>query len=219
MHRFFYDFYNSGFQTNLFRSRPIDLDRWKKEFEKEWKRSTKKLKFEENKPQEHYLERGLLALQNFYAHEEIRNFNPPIYLEQRFSLEFEGLKLTGIIDRVDREPDGSLTVLDYKITDHLQTHEQLGKDTQLTMYHLACELSLARQKPNKLGLYYPLQNQVLYTKRSDEQRQSLMQKISEMNQQIGLRGEDASQYPASPAPRKCQNCAFTDQCPAYKAIY
>jgi RecB family exonuclease len=216
VHRYFYEFYKNQIQTNLFKSGQISLEDWKAEFIDEWSLLCAKLIFKEDTHPAAFLERGILALQNFYAREQLRGFKLPIYLEQRFTIDLGEFKLSGIIDRIDREDDGSLTVIDYKVADQMQTCEQADTDLQLTMYHLACEQTLTRQSPAKLALYYPLQNEIVYTKRHDLHLQTLLKKVSTIIYKLTSRGEDIDQYQTSHAEWKCNSCGYKTQCPEHR---
>ncbi|MFL2799255.1 MAG: double-strand break repair protein AddB [Paracoccaceae bacterium] len=55
--------------------------------------------------------------ENFlYSEEQRRMKGTPLMLEERGSIEIEGtnFQLTGVFDRIDRDPEGNLTIFDYK---------------------------------------------------------------------------------------------------------
>jgi RecB family exonuclease len=216
VHRFFYEFYKNQIQTSLFRSEQISLLEWKALFSKEWELMKPRLIFSISNQQNAYLERGLQALENFYVREKKSSFRQPIYLEQKFTVNLGQFSLSGIIDRVDREEDGSLTVIDYKIADQIQSASQADKDLQLSIYHLACQQSLVRETPARLALYYPLQNEVVYSSRKEEDMQEMLQKISLIDQDIMERGANPAEYKTSPLEWKCESCGYRAECPEFK---
>src|SRR5438874_9105910 len=57
------------------------------------------------------------------------DLSQPLLLEQPFSLRVDGLRLTGRIDRVDRHPDGSYEIIDYK-TGSAKRAVELQRDLQ-----------------------------------------------------------------------------------------
>ena len=63
-------------------------------------------------------------------------------IEKGFSLELNGQKITGRFDRVE-EMEGGLKIIDFK-TSAIRTQEQVDADLQLSVYALACELSLGK---------------------------------------------------------------------------
>ena len=82
-------------------------------------------------------------LEKFFQYEQIRfDTNISVHkLETPFSFVRKGIKLIGKIDRIDRNPDGTYTVLDYKTSQTLQidtnkTYEK-SVDFQLELYFLA----------------------------------------------------------------------------------
>src|SRR2546427_2583397 len=83
---------------------------------------------------------------------EAGDLSKPLLLEQPFSLRVDGLRLTGRIDRVDRHPDGSYEVIDYK-TGSAKRAAELQRDLQLGVYALAAR-EVFRFDPLSLSYYY-----------------------------------------------------------------
>jgi RecB family exonuclease len=75
-------------------------------------------------------------------------------LEQDFMVKIAGSSVRGKIDRVDRLPDGTVELIDYK-TGAPKDPAKLEADAkrQLLLYQLAAERALAL-KPSKLTFYY-----------------------------------------------------------------
>jgi RecB family exonuclease len=77
--------------------------------------------------------RSLLNTQDFWPSEGGAIFA----CEAEFTGEWEGLRVTGKVDRVDRSPDG-LTMIDYKTSKHVNKaqnrHGELRLDVQLPLY-------------------------------------------------------------------------------------
>ena len=80
------------------------------------------------------------------------DLSKPLLLEQPFSLRVDGLRLSGRIDRVDRHPDGSYEVIDYK-TGSARRAAELQRDLQLGVYALAAR-EVFRFDPLSLSYYY-----------------------------------------------------------------
>ena len=131
----------------------------------------------------------------------------PLLLEQPFSLRVDGLRLTGRIDRVDRTPDGTYEVIDYK-TGSAKRAVDLVKDLQLGVYALAAR-DVFRFDPLSLSYYYlETGEKVTVDKppaRLEEDRATIL-KVAD-----GIRYE---QFPAKPEKMKCAGCDFRLLCPS-----
>lgn len=96
-----------------------------------------------------------------------RDFNLPVALEHRFEVKMDGYVLTGVIDRIDRHPDGRYEVIDYKTNRRLPPLERLRDDLQLPIYQMAC-METWGIRPSKLSFYFLLPNQKFSTRPYDE---------------------------------------------------
>lgn len=122
----------------------------------EYKNSNVFLKFD--------LEVWKLKLKSFISLEEERMKNKfkVIDLEKTFLIEYQGIKLKGVIDRIDQVND-NYEVIDYKTSanlkvDTFKTYEK-SKDFQLEFYFLACKDLL--KSSNIKTYYYDLHQSVL----------------------------------------------------------
>jgi len=135
------------------------------------------------------------------------DLSKPLLLEQPFSLRVDGLRLTGRIDRVDRHPDGTYEVIDYK-TGSAKRAVDLQRDLQLSVYALAAR-EVFRFNPLSLSYYYlETSERVTVDKpqaRLDEDRQTIV------NVAEGIRAE---LFPAKPDRMKCSGCDFRLLCPS-----
>jgi len=135
------------------------------------------------------------------------DLSKPLLLEQPFSLRVDGLRLTGRIDRVDRHPDGSYEVIDYK-TGSAKRAAELQRDLQLGVYALAAR-EVFRFDPLSLSYYYlETSERVTVDKpreRLEEDRQTIV-KVAE-----GIRAE---LFVAKPDRMKCGGCDFRLLCPS-----
>ncbi len=138
---------------------------------------------------------------------EAGDLSKPLLLEQPFSLRVDGLRLTGRIDRVDRHPDGSYEVIDYK-TGSAKRAAELQRDLQLGVYALAAR-EVFRFDPLSLSYYYlETSERVTVDKpreRLDEDRQTIV------NVAEGIRAE---LFVAKPDRMKCGGCDFRLLCPS-----
>ncbi|HVL89611.1 MAG TPA: PD-(D/E)XK nuclease family protein [Actinomycetota bacterium] len=136
------------------------------------------------------------------------SFRIPVALEQRFEIDVEGVKVSGVIDRMDRHPDGTYEIIDYKTNRRLPPLSRVEKDLQLSIYYLAA-WEVWGIRPDKLTLYFLLPGQPLSGVRTPEDAAATRERILRVAEQI--RGGDF-------APRDnplCNWCDFQARCPLY----
>jgi RecB family exonuclease len=126
------------------------------------------------------------------------------------------LSFNGRIDRIDRNKNGRLAVIDYKISDKAPSETRLETNKQLTIYALACQNALFGEIPEELVLFYPLQNTTLSTNRSQEQLKAFEKEMFDLADELNTKGVELTLYKANPAEWKCKTCAYQSQCSAYK---
>jgi DNA helicase II / ATP-dependent DNA helicase PcrA len=135
------------------------------------------------------------------------DLSKPLLLEQPFSLRVDGLRLTGRIDRVDRHPDGSYEVIDYK-TGSAKKAVELQRDLQLSVYALAAR-EVFRFDPLSLSYYYLETSERVTVDKPQERLEEDRQTI--VNVAEGIRAE---LFPARPDRMKCGGCDFRMLCPS-----
>jgi DNA helicase-2/ATP-dependent DNA helicase PcrA len=83
-----------------------------------------------------YLKQGLQQLHDFLA--GTRSTPPPdvLHTEEWFDVQIAGTKVAGRIDRMDRDPDGSVAIVDYK-TGKARSQEDADESLQLSIYAMA----------------------------------------------------------------------------------
>ena len=140
------------------------------------------------------------------------DFQMPIALEKSFTVDVEGIKLRGYIDRVDKLDSGSLSIIDYKSNKDLFTTDYLKNDLQLTFYQLAAEETW--QLPvEKLTLYHLRSNTPCTCPPREPSR------LNEARRLILDVAENIAQenFPATEN-RFCP-CDFPEYCPYYRHLY
>ena len=138
---------------------------------------------------------------------EAGDLSKPLLLEQPFSLRVDGLRLTGRIDRVDRHPDGTYEVIDYK-TGSAKRAAELQRDLQLGVYALAAK-EVFRFDPLSLSYYYLETGQRVTVDKPQDRLQEDRQTILKVAD--GIRAE---LFPAKPERMKCAGCDFRLLCPS-----
>jgi RecB family exonuclease len=137
----------------------------------------------------------------------IGDFRLPIAVEERFELEMKGYLLSGVIDRIDRRPDGSYEIIDYKTNRRLPEISRLREDLQLPIYQMACH-EIWGVYPSKLTFYYLVTNKRYSTKSYDQDRLSMVRaRVDGVAALIA-----AGKFTPTPN-RLCPWCSYEDICP------
>ena len=163
--------------------------------------------YDSKEHQQKRFEEGREILKKYFKkHKEL--LGEPVFLEKKFTLKIGQTSLIGSIDRVDRRPDGSFEIIDYK-TGKVKEQKYVDKDEQLSIYALAAREALGIE-PKSLSLYFIEENKKLTTTRSQEQlekkRQEIAQKIEEIKK---------SDFKPKVSVL-CRYCPYQTLCPAYK---
>jgi len=129
--------------------------------------------------------------------------------------EAGSVRFVGYVDRVDRTPDGSIEIVDYK-TGRARSQADVDADTQLTAYAFGCARGGLRdpatREPlppaSRLGLYFAESGALAWTTRTDKQLAAFEVGVVETVGQIHAR-----EFAARPAPWRCRWCEFRGECP------
>ena len=156
------------------------------------------------------LQEGLRALEAFRAY-ELEEGVVPTYVERRFSLPIDGIRLVGIFDRIDVAGGEGGTLIDYKTSD-VRTKQDATKRTeksrQLALYALAYA-RLFDDLPTALELRFLTPEVVIG--RTAPTEKMLARATSDMERAaMGIR---SGAYPAEPVYRACRYCAYAPICP------
>ena len=147
-----------------------------------------------------------------YHRENAPEFRIPAALEHRFTIEVEGVHLSGVIDRMDRMPGGGYEIVDYKTSRRLPPKAVVDRDLQLSVYHLAAQEIWGIQ-PERLTLYYLLPGQRMSTFRSAADTDELRRRIATVAERIAAGKFEPRQNPL------CNWCDFQARCPIFRHKY
>ncbi|MDI6817290.1 MAG: PD-(D/E)XK nuclease family protein [Actinomycetota bacterium] len=120
--------------------------------------------YESETLEQEYKTKGQAILSQFYS-DNLPSFAVPLAIEKRFYLDFDGVTLSGVIDRVDQEENGDIEIIDYKTNAKLPPKSKLNTDLQLPIYHMAAE-KLYGVAPKKLTLYFLVPNEKVSTRKT-----------------------------------------------------
>ena len=113
--------------------------------------------------------------------------------------------ISGRIDRADKQPDGTLEIIDYK-TGKSKTQQQVDKDMQLTIYAMAAK-ECFNQPASKLTLYFLDDDLKVSTEPNEELLEKARGEIVETANQI-----NQSDFSPVPSKFKCQFCSYRKIC-------
>jgi RecB family exonuclease len=150
-----------------------------------------------------YYKRGKQILEVYY-----KSFNElnteVLYVEKAFDTNIGKYRFIGIIDRIDKYPDGKYEMMDYKTHATAWEQERVDKNLQLTFYAYACK-NIFGFYPDKMSVYFLSENKKIYTKRSH----------NEITDAINLAVETAENITAEkfdPNVAQCFMCDFKLKC-------
>lgn len=117
--------------------------------------------------------------------------NPPdtIAVEQPFNFWLDKLKVGGRIDRIDKNADGKIEIIDYKTGRNVPTEKKAREDLQLSMYALAADEvkdGILGHDPKDvlLTLNYVEEKKIITTTRTREDLEQAKEEIREIVRQI-----------------------------------
>jgi DNA helicase-2/ATP-dependent DNA helicase PcrA len=153
-----------------------------------------------------YQQQGVDQLREFLALFRQSPVPDVLQTEEWFEVKVGDVTVVGRIDRVDRLPDGTVVITDYK-TGKPQSQDDADESVQLSIYALA-----AREKWNyradRLVFYNLRENISVITRRSETQIQEARLKIEEVARNVA-----AGRFDPKPG-FHCAFCAYRTLCPA-----
>jgi DNA helicase-2/ATP-dependent DNA helicase PcrA len=128
-------------------------------------------------------------------------------VEKTFFLKVKDYSIKGVIDRIDRLPDGSIVLIDYK-TGEAKEEKTISAENkmQLLIYQIAAE-EVMKEKVNKLVFYYIDNNSTLEFLGEEKDKDKVKQEIIKRMEAIR-----ASDFSATPSQHTCDWCDFRNIC-------
>ena len=164
--------------------------------------------FQNTEQREAYYEKGKQILREFYKTHE-GQWTIPVSLEGWFKIKLGEYILHGRIDRIDKLPDGTLEIIDYKTGK--SKDKVVGEDKeQLLIYQLATEqLPQYRHMgtTQKLTFYYINDNIKVSFLGTQEELSELQSKLISVIEKIR-----SGEFTATPSQFVCGSCDFKDIC-------
>ncbi len=133
-------------------------------------------------------------------------------VELRLGATVDGAPLFGILDRLDRDTDGSLTIVDYKTGGLPNRNYDSQTFANAELYAALCEAELG-EKPTKIRLMYVAKGESIERDVSDVVVRARTQSAAHAWERINQFYVDG-EFPATPSVRACRFCSFKDLCRA-----
>ena len=159
-------------------------------FESSWRRSG----FGDSNDDLQFREKAVASLRRYWELDRERAAEP-VSVERSFSFHLGPHLLRGRVDRVDRLPDGSHELIDYK-TGKPKTERELREDVQLSLYQMGARESWGLETAAQ-SYYYVLDN---------ERVRGTVAEIAD-----GIMSHD---FEPKPSPDLCPFCDYRIVCPA-----
>ncbi len=201
---------NSALEKGVYPDKQTIIDVFNKKLET--------YKFESEEKYIEYIERGKKCIENYYHHLISTPVQNIFAVESRFDgIKIEHTPIKGFIDRIEKNEDGSFSLLDYK-TGSAKSKNDIAEDkkyehyyNQLRFYKLAFETKYPGSTVSNAGLIFaeePEKNVVLEI--TEEETQDIKNKILETLENIKAMKFDPVDYKK----QQEKNCEFCD----YKMI-
>ena len=178
------------------------LSRLKELFEISWRRSG----FGGSDDEQQFRERAVEALERYWRLDRESDAEP-VWFERSFAFKLGPHLLRGRVDRVDRHPDGSYELIDYK-TGKAKTAEELREDVQLSLYQMGARESW-RLETSAQSYFYVLTGEKVPVEHSEEELERVRETVAEI-----AGGILKQRFEPTPSPDICRFCDYRIICPA-----
>jgi DNA helicase-2/ATP-dependent DNA helicase PcrA len=178
------------------------LERLRELFEISWRRSG----FGESDDELQFRERAVEALERYWRQNDASEAEP-VWFERSFAFKIGPHLLRGRVDRVDRHPDGSFELIDYK-TGKAKTADELRHDVQLSVYQMGARESW-RLETSAQSYFYVLTGEKVPVEHSPEELERVKATVAEIAD-----GIMKQEFDPKPSYEVCSFCDYRIICPA-----
>ncbi|MFP5255065.1 MAG: RecB family exonuclease [Acidimicrobiia bacterium] len=136
----------------------------------------------------------------------------PIGVELKLELELDGIRLRGIIDRLELDADGELVVTDYKTGKAPGIAHEQQRLAGVAFYSLLCERLFGR-RPVRIQLLYLADPVAIIATPSERTTRGVERRLAAVWTAV-QRACEQEDFRPNPG-RLCDWCAFKAYCPAF----
>ena len=156
-----------------------------------------------------FVREGESIAKNYFAMEDATS-RTVIGIEQRLNVEIDGVPLVGILDRLDREADNSLTIVDYK-TGRAPNPNYLSSVFANTELYAAMCAEALQETPERIRLFYVGANEIVERTVTPVVVQARRRAAASAWESINQYYENGL-FPAKPSANTCRFCAYKTTC-------
>jgi DNA helicase-2/ATP-dependent DNA helicase PcrA len=171
-------------------------------FDASWRRAG----FGDSDDEQQFRARAVDALERYWRDNRDSDAEP-VWFERSFAFRLGPHLLRGRVDRVDRRPDGSYELIDYK-TGKAKTESDLREDVQLSLYQMGARESW-RLETSAQSYLYVLTGDKVPVKHSEEELDRVRDTVGEIAD--GILRQD---FEPTPSHEICSFCDYRIICPA-----
>jgi DNA helicase-2/ATP-dependent DNA helicase PcrA len=171
-------------------------------FEVAWRRNG----FGHSADELQFREKAVSALTRYWELDRERE-GEPVWFERGFAFKLGEHFVRGRVDRVDRLPDGSYELIDYK-TGWPKTEQQLREDIQLSLYQMGAREAWGLPGSAQ-SYYYVLENEKVPVEHTDDELDRVRHAVTEIAD-----GILSQEFEPRPRPDICAACDYRIICPA-----
>ena len=150
-------------------------------------------------------------VRNYFTLEDPTSINA-IGIELKVEAEIDGIRLRGIIDRLELDADGELIVTDYKTGSAPSSQHERKRLSGVHIYSLLCEQLLGR-RPRTVQLLYLKSPLAIATVPTDRSTRGTRRTLGAVWQAVERACEREDFRPQRS--RLCDWCAFQAYCPSF----
>jgi DNA helicase II / ATP-dependent DNA helicase PcrA len=153
-----------------------------------------------------FRDRAVQALRSYWERDRDAD-SEAIWFERSFAFKIGPHLLRGRVDRVDRHPDGTFELIDYK-TGRAKTEQELREDVQLSVYQMGARESWGIETSAQ-SYFYVLTGEKVPVAHSEEELERVRSTITEI-----AAGILKQRFEPTPSPDVCRFCDYRIICPA-----
>jgi DNA helicase-2/ATP-dependent DNA helicase PcrA len=171
-------------------------------FHASWRRSG----FGDSDDELQFRDRATQALRAYWERDR-ESGSKAVWFERSFAFKIGPHLLRGRVDRVDRHPDGSYELIDYK-TGRAKTEQELREDVQLSVYQMGARESWGLETSAQ-SYFYVLTGEKVPVEHSEEELDRVRATVSDI-----AGGILKQRFEPTPSPDVCRFCDYRIICPA-----
>jgi DNA helicase-2/ATP-dependent DNA helicase PcrA len=171
-------------------------------FEVAWRRNG----FGHSADELQFREKAVAGLTRYWELDRERE-GEPVWFERGFAFKLGEHFVRGRVDRVDRLPDGSYELIDYK-TGWAKTEQQLREDIQLSLYQMGAREAWGLPGSAQ-SYYYVLENEKVPVEHTDDELDRVRSTVTQIAD-----GILSQEFEPRPRPDICAACDYRIICPA-----